>query len=73
MPLVGELKWAPTFVMTNSGEIAARILSELEEAHEEDVTTLVNTVITVFGELQELKAFAAALLSTARSIGLRQN
>lgn len=53
--------------MTNSGEIAARILSELEEAHEDDVTTLINTVMTVSGEQQELEAFTAALLLLAQS------
>lgn len=53
--------------MTDLGEIAARVLSELEEAHEEDVATLINTVMTVSGEQKEVEALTAALLQLAQS------
>lgn len=47
--------------MLELSEMAKRILSELEEAHAEDISALMNTVLSGFGGQNELSELIGAL------------
>ena len=51
--------------MTQLSELASRILAHLEEAHAENVSSTINTVESVHGNIEEISQAQSALLQLA--------
>jgi hypothetical protein len=59
--------------MSTLSELEMRILSELEEAGEEDVVTMINTVMECTGDVSEVRELQSALENLVRADFVRMS